>query len=323
MMSAEAREFTNALGLTVVRARDGGWPDFDGVLIVGVHAEGPRPDQALEAFDLLLTTEPDAPRPWVSIARDEIGDVLDRLRCAVKDQAVAALTAAQILRQTLDHSLDQALILESFAYSTLLASEGFRLWRERTPRRVRPGEPDERVVMAREGETLHLRLARPKARNAFDARMRDALVEALAFALEDPDEAMVLLDGEGPDFSAGGDLDVFGLAPDPGIAHLVRVQQSPARLIAALGPRLTASLHGHCIGAGIEAPAAAARVIAREGTVMRLPELGMGLIPGAGGTATIPRRIGRLRTLYMILSGAEIDALTARAWGLVDEVVRG
>jgi enoyl-CoA hydratase/carnithine racemase len=72
------------------------------------------------------------------------------------------------------------------------------------------------------------------------------------------------------------------------------------------------------VGAGIEVPAAAARVVARAGTVFRLPEVSMGLIPGAGGTATVPRRIGRHRACYMALSGATIDLDTALAWGLVD-----
>jgi enoyl-CoA hydratase/carnithine racemase len=54
--------------------------------------------------------------------------------------------------------------------------------------------------------------------------------------------------------------------------------------------------------------------------VFRLPEVGMGLIPGAGGTATIPRRIGRRRACYMAICGADIDLATARQWGLVDEI---
>ena len=85
-----------------------------------------------------------------------------------------------------------------------------------------------------------------------------------------------------------------------------------------LGPRITARLHGACVGAGIEVPAAAGRVVAAPGTVFRLPEVSMGLIPGAGGTATIPRRIGRQRAAYMAISGADIDLAATLAWGLVD-----
>jgi enoyl-CoA hydratase/carnithine racemase len=67
-------------------------------------------------------------------------------------------------------------------------------------------------------------------------------------------------------------------------------------------------------------PAFAARVVARPDTVIGLPELPLGLIPGAGGTVSLPRRIGRHRTVWLALTRRAIDAATARAWGLVDEV---
>ena len=59
---------------------------------------------------------------------------------------------------------------------------------------------------------------------------------------------------------------------------------------------------------------------AAPGTVIALPEVSLGLVPGAGGTVSIPRRIGRHRTAALALSGATIDAATALAWGLVDEI---
>ncbi|WP_262401328.1 enoyl-CoA hydratase/isomerase family protein [Actinomadura sp. CNU-125] len=74
------------------------------------------------------------------------------------------------------------------------------------------------------------------------------------------------------------------------------------------------------MGAGVELPAFAGRVVARPDAVFRLPEIAMGLIPGAGGTVSLPRRIGRHRTLYMALTGEAIGADTALAWGLVDEI---
>ena len=78
--------------------------------------------------------------------------------------------------------------------------------------------------------------------------------------------------------------------------------------------------NGACVGAGIELPAFAARVVAAQDTVAELPELGMGLVPGAGGTVSVPRRIGRQRAAWWMLSGARLDAETGRAWGLFDEV---
>jgi enoyl-CoA hydratase/carnithine racemase len=79
-------------------------------------------------------------------------------------------------------------------------------------------------------------------------------------------------------------------------------------------------LHGACVGAGIELPAYAHRVVAAPDTRILLPEVAMGLIPGAGGTVSIPRRIGRWRTLFLALSGDAVDAATALSWGLVDAI---
>jgi enoyl-CoA hydratase/carnithine racemase len=96
--------------------------------------------------------------------------------------------------------------------------------------------------------------------------------------------------------------------------------RSPARAMAAVADRLVAHLHGACFGSGIELPAFAARVVARPDTVVGLPELSLGLIPGAGGTVSVTRRIGRHRTAWLALTGRTIDAATALEWGLVDEI---
>lgn len=290
-----------------------------GVVQVGVWRGGPLPGGALEPFDILLSHEPAAPGPWVGIGPDRLDAEIEALQAAVAAQPAAAAVCAQVLRMTLDVPFPSALALESLAYSMLLASEGFRGWRAAHPPQRRPESPAPRVAVDA-GDAIAVRLTRPDRRNAFDARMRDELAEALAFALAHPDAPPVVLSGEGPCFSAGGDLDEFGQAPDPGQAHLIRTLRSPARLAQDLGGRLTVRLHGACVGAGIEVPAAAGRVSADPGTHFRLPEVSMGLIPGAGGTATIPRRIGRRRACWMAISGADIDLATALAWGLVDEV---
>src|SRR5207245_2169044 len=80
-------------------------------------------------------------------------------------------------------------------------------------------------------------------------------------------------------------------------------------------------VHGACLGAGIELPAFAARVVAADDTAIGLPEAGLGLVPGAGGTVSITRRAGRQRLLELLITGEPIEAATAHAWGLVDEVV--
>jgi enoyl-CoA hydratase/carnithine racemase len=81
-----------------------------------------------------------------------------------------------------------------------------------------------------------------------------------------------------------------------------------------------ARVRGACVGAGAELPAFCGHVSAREDAFFQLPEVAMGLVPGAGGTASLPRRIGRQRTAWLALSGERISAQTAQRWGLVDEI---
>lgn len=328
-MTAQADELLSALtdlggaGLATVDLQAGRTPEppsGPGAVRVGVHRAGSLPDEGLEDFDILLSAAPSAPAPWVGLAPDQLEPALRRLKAVVAAQPAAAAVAAQVLRASLALGFDEALAAESIAYSMLLSTEAFRAWRAANPPPARDDLDQPRVAVAREGETLSVRLTRPGANNAVDARMRDALCEALEFALIDPDQAPVLLSGEGRAFSEGGDLAEFGTFGDPGRAHLVRTLRSPAALLHRLGDRATARLHGACIGSGLEIPAAAARVTARRHTFFRLPEVAMGLIPGAGGTVTVPRRIGRHRACWMAISGVDIRLSTALDWGLVDAV---
>lgn len=312
-------------GLVVVEltaGRAAGSRPGQGVVRVGVHHAGPLPDQGLDHFDILLSADPSAPAPWVGLSPDQLAAALARLETVVAAQPVAAAVAAQVLRASLSLGFEEALAAESIAYSMLQATESFAAWRAANRATARDDEDAPRVAVTRDGEILSIRLSRAAANNAVDSRMRDALCEALEFALIDPDQAQVVLSGEGRVFSEGGDLAEFGTFGDPGRAHLVRTLRSPAGLVRRLGERITVQVHGTCIGAGIEIPAAAARVVARRHTLFRLPEVAMGLIPGAGGTVTIPRRIGRHRACFMAISGVDIRASTALDWGLVDAVER-
>ena len=93
-----------------------------------------------------------------------------------------------------------------------------------------------------------------------------------------------------------------------------------ARVLARLPQPTTTYIHGTTFGSGIELAAFTDTVIASADTQIALPEIGLGLVPGAGGTVSLPLRIGRHRTAWLGLSGRPIDAETALAWGLVDAV---
>ena len=283
-------------------------------VVIGVAAE---PTDAVQGFDILLTGVPDPPRPWVGCA-DPHATARQLGHMAVSRPA-ASVALVQVLRMGGGLSIPDRLVLESLAYSTLQGGADFRSWLAAAPRR--PSRPAETPVrLDRDGPRLSITLDRPWVRNAFDAATRDALCEALQVAVADPSISRVDLYGNGPAFCSGGDLAEFGTSRDPAQAHLVRVHRSPGALLHRCAPRVTAHLHGACVGAGIELAAFAGRVVAAPDTVIRLPEIGMGLIPGAGGTASIPVRVGRERTAHLALSGAELSAGEALRWGLVDEI---
>jgi len=251
-------------------------------------------------------------------APDEAGlaPIVDGV-CAHPQAAVALVV---LLRGSERRTIGQGLVAESAAYSTLQAGPEFAAWR--AAHAVRAPRPDDgpAVRVERDGEDVLIALSRPHVHNAFSAQMRDELLDALA-AASAASGGRVLLVGDGPSFCSGGDLDEFGSRPDPATGHLVRLARSAGRAIAAISDRVTARLHGACLGAGIELPAFASRVVARPGTVIGLPEIELGLIPGAGGTVSLPRRIGRHRTAHLALTAERIDAATALEWGLVDEIV--
>lgn|SRR5690606_18787990 len=247
---------------------------------------------------------------------------LEQLAAAITTSPIAALTLMQLLRATENLPLEAALNMESLAYATLQSGPEFIRWLElpRTPVEVVAAtEPP--VLISRAGTELEITINRPAQRNAIDVAVRDGLIEALRLAVADSEVTRITLSGAGKCFSIGGALEEFGSVASAAQAHAIRSVQLPARWLSLCADRTTAYLHSACIGAGIELPAFAARVVAKKNTFIQLPELAMGLIPGAGGCVSIPHRIGRQRTAWLVVSGRRIDATTALQWGLVDELV--
>jgi enoyl-CoA hydratase/carnithine racemase len=250
---------------------------------------------------------------------------LEPLLSGFADTPIAALAFVQLLRSAATTGVHAGLVAESFVYSTLQAGSEFRAWLDlRRRRKKKPYREDGPACrMERDRDRLEIVLTRPRKHNAFSRAMRDGLAEALQVALADPSIEQVWLHGEGDSFCSGGDLDEFGSFPDPALAHVIRMTRSPALLISRLAGRICTEVQGACIGAGAELPAFTDRVVATEDAFFQLPEVALGLVPGAGGTVSLPRRIGRQRTAWLGLSGARIDAQTALEWGLVDEVRLG
>lgn len=247
-------------------------------------------------------------------------DDLRRVVDAIVRTPRAAAVLAQVLRASAALPVTAGLTLESTAYATLQGGAEFAAWLAARGPATPPADAAPPIVVERAGDRLVVTLDRPRRHNAFSAAMRDALVEALTIAAVDPTVRAVVLRGNGPSFCSGGDRDEFGTCPDPTTGHLIRSTRSPGRLLAALADRVHVHAHGACLGAGAELAAFAGRVTAAPDAFFALPEVGMGLIPGAGGTVSIPRRVGRQRTAWLALTGTRIDAPTALAWGLVDAI---
>lgn len=245
---------------------------------------------------------------------------LEALVAAAKDQPLAAMTVTQLLRMLPGLGDEDALTAESFAYSMLQGSAAHRTWlSQRAPGLVAAGEGA--VRLERNESLLTVTLDRPAAGNAIDSRMRDALHEAFALANADATITRILLRGEGKAFSLGAELAEFGTTTDPATAHAIRCRTLPAREAIRCANRMEVEIDGACVGAGLELAAFARRITATRRSWFQLPELRMGILPGAGGCVSLSRRIGRQRALLMVLSGRRLNAREAVEWGLVDALM--
>lgn len=273
-------------------------------------AEGLAPEAAMPAV-VPVCDIPGAPSLYEALAR---------LEAAVGGSPRAAVACGQLLRQTAGLEVPAGLAAEASAYSLLLSGPEFARWLpgRRVSRRHNP--PVEPVLVKREGRRLSIVLNDPIRRNAFSEQLREALLDALLAAEADETLESVELRGAGPAFCSGGDLAEFGTAKDLVAAYLVRLSHAPWRVIDRIAPKVTITAHGACIGAGTEITAYAGRVVAAPDAVFALPEVSMGLVPGAGGSVSVPRRIGRWRAAWLMLTGDRLSAGTALRWGLVDQV---
>lgn len=302
--------------------RDGP-PSPPGVIVaVGSATDIAEDEFWLDAATFTLTEDPCGDRRAVTV--DSVAATVDELTARCRRWPHASGICDDVLRAVDPRGPTlSGVVAESLAYSTLQAGPEFAQWlRDRGPVRM-PEIPDP-VRASRDGDVVRIAFNRPQRHNAFSTDARAALLEALTVAQLDPSVTGVVLSGAGPSFCSGGDLAEFGTFADPASAHLARTRYSPALALDALAARLggacRAEVHGRVMGSGLEMAAFCGWVSSRDDAVFGLPELALGLLPGAGGTVSVTRRIGRWRTAYLVLSGRTIDADTASAWGLVDEI---
>jgi len=292
-------------------------------VVVAVGPIAAAPEYWLQRATFTLTEDRTDDRRVVTV--DSLPEALAELteRCERRPHATAVCDDVLRVIDPAGPTL-AGVMTESLAYSTLQAGPEFAGWlAERGPARM--PEIADPVRLRRDGDTVVVEFNRPQRHNAFSTDARAALLEALTVAELDPSVTGILLRGNGPSFCSGGDLAEFGTFADPASAHVARTRHSPALALAALTARLghscRAEVHGRVLGSGLEMAAFCGWVQARGDSLFGLPELDLGLIPGAGGTVSVTRRIGRWRTAYLVLSGRTIGAEMALEWGLVDLVV--
>jgi len=176
------------------------------------------------------------------------------------------------------------------------------------------------LLEERDGPVLLLTLNRPDKRNALSAGLRAALREALARDREDPQTRAVVLRGAGGKaFAAGADVEEMA-ARD---VWQQRAFITPPHIYGAVATHpkpVLAALNGHALGAGLELAMACDLRVASPAAKLGQPEINLGIIPGGGGTQRLPRLVGAGRAARMVMTGEPVDAATALAWGLVDEV---
>ncbi|MBI4287711.1 MAG: enoyl-CoA hydratase/isomerase family protein [Chloroflexi bacterium] len=168
----------------------------------------------------------------------------------------------------------------------------------------------------------YVTLNRPQLLNAYNTRMRDELYQALDAIKDDNEVQVAIFKGEGDRaFCAGADLSEFLTAPSPVAARKARFERDVWGLFLSVPQPLIAAIHGFCLGSGIEIALCCDLRVATEDARFGLPEVGLGIIPAAGGTQTLPRTVGRGWALEMLLSGNLVNAAEAYRMALVNRVV--
>ncbi len=168
--------------------------------------------------------------------------------------------------------------------------------------------------LSRQGEIALLALDSPPV-NALSARLRDGIKGGIDQAIADPEVRAIVLICRGKTFVAGADITEFGKprtgTPLPDLIALI--ENSPKPVVAAI--------HGTALGGGLELALGCQYRVAVPSAKVGLPEVKLGLIPGAGGTQRLPRLVGAQKALELITAGAQVAAPAAQGMGVIDKVV--
>jgi enoyl-CoA hydratase len=180
----------------------------------------------------------------------------------------------------------------------------------------------ETIIYEKKNSLAYVTLNRPQALNVYNIKMRDELYQVLGAIKEDSEVRVTIFRGAGERaFCAGADLSEFLTAPSPVIARRARWERDVWGLFLNINKPFIAALHGFVLGSGVEIALCCDIRLAAEDVQFGLPEPGLGIIPAAGGSQTLPRIIGGAKALEIMLSGRWLKAEEARRLKLVSRVL--
>lgn len=170
-----------------------------------------------------------------------------------------------------------------------------------------------------DGRIGRIRLNRPERYNALNRAMIREIVEAMERFDQEETVAVIVLNGEGKSFSAGADIEEM-VDATPVSMELLDPFADWDR-ISRLHKPLIAAVHGFVLGGGFELALACDLIYATPETQFAFPEVGLGVMPGAGGTQRLTKRIGRTRALEWLWTGDRMPASEAQQLGIINRIV--
>ncbi|PKW15550.1 enoyl-CoA hydratase/isomerase family protein [Saccharopolyspora spinosa] len=177
------------------------------------------------------------------------------------------------------------------------------------------------VRLERDGAVACLVLDRPAKRNALTIEMLRELGSLADLVADDPQVRAVVVRGEGPVFCAGADLAEFAAVDPPAaLTRWTPVGQRAFARLAALPQPSIAAITGSALGGGLELALATTFRVAGTDSVLGMPEIGIGTLPGWSGLTRLPALVGTQRARRMLVLGDRLPAGLALDWGLLDRV---
>ena len=180
----------------------------------------------------------------------------------------------------------------------------------------------ETIIYEKRDGIAYITLNRPQALNAVNTKMRDELYEVLPAIDDDPEVMLGIIKGAGErGFCAGADITEFGTVPSQAIGRQIRWERDLWGQFLSVSKPLIAAMHGFAMGAGVEMSMCCDFRIASDDARFGLPEVGIGMVPTAGGSQTMPRLVPIGMSVGPIITGEIIDTAEAYRIGLINQVV--